>query len=307
MAQAIRERQGLALAPAADATAPVVTLRAGGTVPPLFCVHPAGRAVINYAGLVQHLGPDQPVYGLQDVGDDLARPVERIAAEHVRALRAVQPDGPYYLAGWSFGGYVAYEMAAQLEAQGETVAFVGLLDTLAPDLTRRRAETPDPELVLSLARDVAAQVGRPLEIDPAMLEGAEMDEMLRRAIRALREADAAPEDFDEESLREHFTVIRARNRSLAGYRAGAVRAPLHLFPARDHAEGYEAYFTGADDEERRTQGWRTVTAGPVEVHPVPGGHVTLGSEPHVPVLAQRVRQALAAARATSLAYHAVRA
>jgi amino acid adenylation domain-containing protein len=307
MAQAVRERQDPAsAAPEIDDTAPVVPLRAGGTLPPLFCLHPAGRAVINYAGLVRHLGPDQPVYGLQDVGEDLARPVEQIAAEHLRALRAVQPGGPYFLAGWSFGGYVAYEMAAQLEAQGETVAFVGLLDTLAPDLIRRRAETSDPELVRSLAHDVAAQLGRPLEIDPAALEGAEMDEMLRRAIRALRQADAAPEGFDAEALREHFTVIRARNRSLAGYRAGAVRAPLHLFPAQDHAEGYEAYFTGADGEERRTQGWRTVTVGPVEVHPVPGGHVTLGSEPHVPVLAERVRGALAAARAraASPAFHA---
>ncbi|HEX9938624.1 MAG TPA: amino acid adenylation domain-containing protein, partial [Longimicrobium sp.] len=252
MAEAVRAHGEPAAAPEA---APLVPLRATGTLPPLFVVHPAGRRVANYATLVERLGPDQPVYGLQDVGDDLARPVERIAAEHLRAVRAVQPHGPYHLAGWSFGGVVAYEMAVQLERAGERVAFAGVLDTVAPPFVHDGMEPDEADLVLGLARDVAAQMGRPFTLSADALAGAGLDEQLRRAAEALHAQGAAPDRFDAADLRGHVEVIRARNRATAAYRPGAYGGPLTLFAAADNPVEFASWFGLRTDEEARTYGW----------------------------------------------------
>src|SRR5207302_2028496 len=108
----------------------------GGERPPLFCTHGAGANVLCFEELARHLPPDQPFYGLQSPGLDGTTPpvqqVEEMAAWYVDEIRAVQAHGPYYLAGCSMGGVVAFEMAQQLVAAGEEVAFLGLLDTTCP-------------------------------------------------------------------------------------------------------------------------------------------------------------------------------
>jgi thioesterase domain-containing protein len=293
MADAVREQRRAA----PSAPSPIVPMQPGGSLPPLFCVHPAGRRVMAYVNLVRHLGSDQPVYGLQDLGDDLSRPVAQVAAEHVASLRQVQPRGPYYLVGWSYGGAVAYEMASQLEAAGETVAFVGLLDTVAPHIVQSLPQGSDADLVIGLSRDIAEQMGRSVSIPRDSLEGAEFDEQLRRAVESLHAQGAAPADFDPEALREECQIIRARNRSISGYVPGPFSGTLTVFPASEVPEEYVRHLGPLSDLEKRTLGWSALSSKPVEVHAVPGSHVTLGSEPNVRTLTARMREALAAARA----------
>jgi amino acid adenylation domain-containing protein len=292
MARAVREQRRSS----ADAASPVVALQPAGTLPPLFCVHPAGRDVINYVELARHLGSERPVLGLRDLGEDLSRPIPQIAAGHVQAVRAAQPRGPYHLAGWSFGGYVAYEMALQLERMGEEVAFVGLLDTMSPVLARERQGSDDVHLVIGMAADVAAQMGRPFHLRREELEGLDPDEQVRRAVEALHAHGAAPRDFDVAALREHCQVIRDRRRSLLAYEPDLFAGTLTLFRASIVTDEYEAFFAPRGDEERHTLGWCALAPGRVRVVRVPGAHVTLGSEPHVPVLADRLRESVAAAR-----------
>ncbi len=118
--------------------ATLLPLRTKGTLPPLFCVHPAGGLAWAYAGLLPHLENDRPVYGLQTPNLDGTRPfpdsIEAMAAVYVAELRAVQPPGPYHLFGWSFGGNVVQEVAVQLQEAGEDVALLTILDAfpLAP-------------------------------------------------------------------------------------------------------------------------------------------------------------------------------
>ncbi|WP_051367207.1 non-ribosomal peptide synthetase [Hamadaea tsunoensis] len=116
----------------ADALAVLVPLRASGSRTPLFCVHPAAGTSWVYSGLLRHLGPDQPLYGLQSRGFTAADPVTpdigAIAADYVAEIRTVRPHGPYRLLGWSFGGVVAHAMAAALEAAGERVELLAILD-----------------------------------------------------------------------------------------------------------------------------------------------------------------------------------
>jgi phthiocerol/phenolphthiocerol synthesis type-I polyketide synthase E len=113
---------------------PLVAVQAGGSRPPLFCMHGAGGNILIYRDLAQRLGPDQPFYGLQCVGLDGTRPpltrVEDMATLYVTEIRKKQPKGPYFLGGYCMGGTVAFEVAQQLRAQGDRVALLALFDTM---------------------------------------------------------------------------------------------------------------------------------------------------------------------------------
>ncbi|MHC1480031.1 amino acid adenylation domain-containing protein [Frateuria aurantia] len=115
-----------------DPLAPVLCLRAGGRQTPLFCVHPVVGVGWGYAALLRHLDASIPVYslqahGLRDIGC-LPASLEAMAASYITEVRRIQPAGPYRLLGWSLGGMVAQTMAAQLQAQGQAVEFLGLMD-----------------------------------------------------------------------------------------------------------------------------------------------------------------------------------
>ncbi|MFF4762941.1 amino acid adenylation domain-containing protein [Streptomyces sp. NPDC001292] len=145
----------------------LLPLRRRGSRPPLFCVHPASGFSWSYAGLMRHLGPDFPIYGLQSRG--IAEPCElptgvaEIAADYLKQVRSVQPTGPYLLLGWSFGGLVAHAMAEQLQRAGEKVALLAMLDSF-PRLTAshggtgRPGEEPTQDAVLSLQEFLAGML-----------------------------------------------------------------------------------------------------------------------------------------------------
>jgi amino acid adenylation domain-containing protein len=110
----------------------VVPLQTTGTQPPFFCVHPLGGQVLGYRLLARFLGPDQPFYGLQGLPIDCpSEPwtsLEEGASTYLADMLRVQPEGPYYLGGYSLGAFIAFEMAQQLHRQGREVAFLGMLD-----------------------------------------------------------------------------------------------------------------------------------------------------------------------------------
>ncbi|MFE9423599.1 amino acid adenylation domain-containing protein [Kitasatospora sp. NPDC006697] len=118
--------------PEGEPFAPLLELRTGNELPPLFCVHPGFGLGWSYRGLAEELTDGRPLYALQarslSERDGLPETVEAMAADYVEQIRAVQPAGPYHLLGWSFGGAVAHAMAAQLQATGEQVALVAVLD-----------------------------------------------------------------------------------------------------------------------------------------------------------------------------------
>lgn len=112
---------------------PIVRLRKSGSLQPLFCVHPAAGLARVYGRMVDRIDARIPIYGLQARGiDDEVLPhasVVEMARAYVDAVRSMQPAGPYYLMGWSFGGVVAHAMARLLEAEGEEVGRLFLIDT----------------------------------------------------------------------------------------------------------------------------------------------------------------------------------
>lgn len=132
-----------------DALSVVLPLRAAGTDPPLFCVHPAIGLAWGFSGLVQHLDPDRPVQGLQSptLTDPTAQfdTLDQLAARYVREIRSVQPHGPYHLLGYSLGGTIAHAIAVQLRRDGDPVATLAMMDTRV--ITARNISTPTPTIV----------------------------------------------------------------------------------------------------------------------------------------------------------------
>lgn len=114
----------------------LVPIQANGNKPPLFCIHGGLGNVLFYRHLSNHLGTDQPVYGLQAKGlagtDRPSGSIEEMAADYISEIRSIQPEGPYYLAGYCFGAIVAFEIAGQLVQAGQKIAFLGSFNGIAP-------------------------------------------------------------------------------------------------------------------------------------------------------------------------------
>src|SRR3984885_1657196 len=107
----------------------LVTLQAGAHLPPLFIAHGIGGSLLSFIELAAQLGPEQPVYGLQlPVSIDEQADLRTVAANYLGQVRTIQPTGPYHFAGHSSGGLVVFEMACQLNEQGESVGLLALLD-----------------------------------------------------------------------------------------------------------------------------------------------------------------------------------
>ncbi|MEI7865987.1 MAG: thioesterase domain-containing protein, partial [Chthoniobacterales bacterium] len=123
---------------------PLLVLRGSGSGVPLFCVHTGLGTGVEYRPLLAHLDVDTPVYSLQAQGIEGAvafhASVEEMAACYIESIREIQSQGPYRLLGWSFGGTVAHEMARQLEAQGESVALLVIMDTMFESISGSEAE-----------------------------------------------------------------------------------------------------------------------------------------------------------------------
>jgi phthiocerol/phenolphthiocerol synthesis type-I polyketide synthase E len=119
---------------AVSGLSPLVAIQVAGSRPPFFCMHGAGGTVLMYRDLSRRMGDDQPFYGLQSQGlDGSCAPltkVEEMAALYAQEIRRVQPNGPYFLGGYCMGGTVAFEVAQQLRAEGESVALLAMFDTM---------------------------------------------------------------------------------------------------------------------------------------------------------------------------------
>ena len=142
---------------------PLIALNQADTqAPPLFCLHPAGGHVFPYYALAQQLSSQRPVYGIQC--QRLNQPTHReaslttMAATYLQFIKSRQPTGPYLLLGWSLGGALAMEIAHQLEAAGDSVAFLGLIDGYVPELAAADSVTDelDAEFIAAMLQKLQA-------------------------------------------------------------------------------------------------------------------------------------------------------
>nr|WP_309138616.1 non-ribosomal peptide synthetase [Nocardia cyriacigeorgica] len=157
VAQIEQHRAGRGRIDADAAFEVLLPLRAGGPREPLFCVHPVGGVAWSFAGLAAHIEPDRPLYGLQSPALNSDEPqagsIEEWAQRYVREIRAVQPEGPYHLLGWSLGGVLAHAIAVLLQDQGQHVATLAMMDSPLTIEAELSAPIPVAELLGGLLGD----------------------------------------------------------------------------------------------------------------------------------------------------------
>ncbi len=256
----------------------LVPLRASGTKPPLFCVHPDHGLVLFYSALANRLPPDQPVYGLQSVGIDGDEPplasLEDMAARYIQDIRRLYPHGPYHLGGYSLGGVLAAEMARQLHADGEGVGLLALFDAYAP--VAYQQNLIDKPRLLRLAGH--------LQLWKSSSPKAALQSLAEKAREAIggKKADwqkaaaelagtLAPERLD--ALRE---VILANE-------AAFFRYETPFYPLR--ATLFRAAEVSVFEERDPALWWGEKFTGGLDIHDVPGVHLSIMNEPQVPALA----------------------
>ncbi|HZI20311.1 MAG TPA: non-ribosomal peptide synthase/polyketide synthase [Pyrinomonadaceae bacterium] len=271
LAVALRERDGR------PRRSPLVTLQGAGAATPFFCVHPGGGGVFRYLELARHLGTDRPFHAFQAAGlDDDEEPaagVEEMAARYVEAMRGVRPSGPYMIGGWSFGGLVAFEMSRQLEALGEEVSLLALLDTVPPRRRAARLNEDDPALLFAFVRDLGLPP-EALSLSADELKGLELGERLAAVLAEAKGAGVVPPDVTPADVRRLWRVFMTNLRAQQDYRARPSAARITLFQAAE-----------APPRRKRRPRWEDFTAAGVEVYNVPGSHYTIVGEPHVRTLA----------------------
>ncbi|AGY58438.1 non-ribosomal peptide synthetase [Gloeobacter kilaueensis] len=271
-----QQLQGSAPAP----SSPLVTLQPLGKELPFFCVHPAGGGVLCLVDLARQSGAERPFYGLQvpavDQEVELHASVESMAADYLQALRAVQPHGPYALGGYSMGAAVAFEMALRLEAEGERVAVLVVLDLAAPGSEERQDGSDESAILADLAR------GLRVPLTESELRNCEQpEERLRLFVEKAQAVHALPPDVDLILARRLLDVYRINLLALARYRpATAIAAPVALFEA--------------GEERNFAPGWQPLTRAGLTSYRVPGDHDSCLFEPQVTVLAARLSECLAA-------------
>ncbi|MFI8195151.1 amino acid adenylation domain-containing protein [Streptomyces sp. NPDC085942] len=266
---------------------PLVAIRPEGARPPLFFAHPMGGNVLCYVPFAKQLPPDQPFYAFQaagaDVGTEPVRGLEQLASDYIAAMRRVQPSGPYHLGGWSFGGFVAFEMARQLHAAGESVASLVLLDTTALN-PGRRPWTDDEALLgwffweLLWLQHGSATAG---DLLPPGL--ATLDEKFAFMTRLAIDEGVLPAGSGDAVVRRLFKVYEANWRSAFDYRPGVVDYDVVLLRARDPLPGVLLEMHTAIDSMHadETNGWRERTSGRLTVIDTEGDHLTIMEEPRV--------------------------
>ncbi|WP_310463067.1 non-ribosomal peptide synthetase/type I polyketide synthase [Sphaerotilus sp.] len=261
-----------------------VPIQPAGQATPLFLVHPAGGNVLCYLELAQQLGTDQPVHafqaeGLED-GQTPSTEVAEMARTYLHAMKEVQPHGPYQLAGWSFGGLVAAEMAAQLQARHESVSFLGMLDAIAPQVIRDL--TPEPEDDAQFFADYFAASDATLDLDH--LRRLDPQAQLDHVVEQGRQLGVFPADVEVAQTRRLVRTYRSNMAAALRHHPKPLSVAITLFQATERRP--------EDPALPADHGWRACTTGPVEVVVVPGQHHTMVSRPHVEVLAQRLKAGL---------------
>jgi thioesterase domain-containing protein len=207
----------------------VLTYRGTGERAPVFLLPPANGLGWGYSSLSRHIPAGHPVYALQDMrlraGPVDARSATRLAADYRNRIMALSGSGPYVLIGWSFGGTLAHQVAAELRDRGEDVALLVLLDAL-----------PGGEGQSEISIEEANHVGLDGLVDG---DGADRRERLTAAASPLN-------SLDDENLDRLVAVTMANLRAMTSHTPGTFDGPVLGFTAAHHeTEQWRPHLTGA--------------------------------------------------------------
>lgn len=260
----------------------LVPFRVEGEEPPLFFLHGV-TGTTEFAPLYPYLPQRYPLYGVQaqalDPGGRILTSLEDLAAYYLAEIRAVQPHGPYFFIGFSFGGMLAFEMAQQLVAQGEGLPFLGMIDSTEMTYLRRTSNASSPD---KRASDFYQRVRRRLTeaIERADTIAYLQEKIYSRSLRFLYRVASKLRVPLPSSLHKPFHVNWF---AAVNYHPRPYPGKVILFKATEHF--WEPGMPG-------DLGWGPLAGLGVEIHSIAGSHTNIFTEPSVCNLASNMTNAL---------------
>ncbi len=259
-----------------------VSIQPHGLFPPLFCLPGLGGHAFMFQDLSRSLGFDYPLHVLQFA--NLAAPplstnsIEDIASQCIRNMKTVQEFGPFQLLGYSLGGTIVFEMAQQLHAAGETVSFLGLLDSDGPNYPRTASATARTWMHLRCALRMNHRQRLAYLAD--RFKGLKR-KIIRRPPRLLDAKSPHPAPVSREIESTSAAVYQA----WLSYKPRSYAGDITVFSA-----AAKPNYLGMDFSDP-SMGWSPL-AERVDVVVVPGSHLDVFKPPHVSTLARRLRENL---------------
>jgi amino acid adenylation domain-containing protein len=266
----------------------VFPLQIQGSLPPFFCLSPTLQGPYCYRHLSKHLGTSQPFYVVRVLPKEGERvpTIEELAGRAIHSIRATKPHGPYILAGYCFGGSIAFEAARQLNSMGEAVQMIVLFDTAAPgypkvvrEHRRNWRQLRDVFVGSSDNRIGVREIISHLDTTGRMIKRKVLGKTERQIARYQLAVLAPPVE----------TVEKWQLRSACMYEVKPTHIPVAQFLAQD-----QAISTRILEDPRLA--WRELSTGDFHLHWVSGSHGTLLGENEAPEVARLIGGLLENAR-----------
>ncbi|MGB3513267.1 MAG: amino acid adenylation domain-containing protein, partial [Microcoleaceae cyanobacterium] len=268
----------------------LVPLQTQGNKQPFFCVHPAGGHVFYYQELSRYLSNNQPFYGLQaqgfNEGEKIFTNVEDMAEFYIKTIREFQPEGPYQIGGWSFGGVVAFEMAQQLVQQGQKVSLLALLDPWVPILLDPNKKIDNLYMRGVLSRYFGGMFGVTNLVNENELVGLSSEEKIEFIIDKAEKLELFPQEATREQNRRFIDVIIGTLKATYSYKRRPYSDKVTVFRAE------EKHPHGIDPQLVWVEMYAILDVPDIKVVMVPGNHFTFIKEQNIKVLAERLSEHL---------------
>ena len=265
----------------------LVAIQSNGSKIPFFCMHGAGGGVNAYFKLSRRLGEDYPFYALQDPSSQEEAEiisVEETASRYLQEIRQVQPNGPYFLGGHCYGGVIAFEMAQQLQRQGQTVGLLVVIDTIIPETAIKPAEDDDAKFLLRMAESIKTNSKIDFSIPFEELRDLSLDEQFHLVNK---KANFILKDTEIKDFIRYYKLFKAHVQAMRDYVPQAYPHSMTLFRANDEIiHDFENPEFHTDDP---LLGWGKCSHQPIQVVEVPGDHFSIFIEPNIQELAKQLR------------------
>jgi thioesterase domain-containing protein/acyl carrier protein len=290
----------------------VVRLQTNGKQRPFFCVHPVGGTVERYFSLSRVMGEDFPFFAIQHPGVDQdfeqQLSVEQLADLYIKEILSIQPNGPFAIGGWSFGGCIAFEIAHQLKLKGHAVNPLVLMDTPTPEVVSKKSNA---EMLMALSLAIKEAYQQEINLTYEELEEIDSNKQIDCFLGKIKSTLIQNNPMSSIGWKEQaqqicriFKIYKHCDQAMRAYHPPQYDGTVVMFRSQDMEDleeirrllsltgnilaGVQEAQPSTDPKTNPTFGWEKHVVYPLLVKVIPGTHRKMFDPPHVEVFAEEL-------------------